>query len=153
MEYFKCQPNSTAVWYTLVQDAALLAGYQVAESVENYLILTLDNHMNNNSISSRVLALDFLNATNLNTKQNAQQMRSVGDHCLILSGLFPERALKKNVTLEYFIGMGKNAYHQLSSVSPHLKLDNELFYQLSQEFLGLMNLLAIIRELPNQTKQ
>jgi hypothetical protein len=153
MQPLKQQLNSTTRWHELVQDATLLAGYRIDEPLEHYLIVTLDKYINDSNLSSSVLALDFLNAASLTTQQHAHDMRTVGDHCLLLSGLFPGAAVKKNVSLDYFIGMGKTAYHQLASVSPHLKFDNQLFYRLSEEFLGLTHLLRTIRELPKQTHQ
>ena len=71
MKTFKCEPTSTAQWYSLVQDATLLAGYQIDETVENYLVMTLEKNIGNNSIGSCILALDFLNSSELNTKSDA----------------------------------------------------------------------------------
>lgn len=147
------QSDSPTGWHELVRDATYLAGYQIDEALEHYLIVTLEKHTHDSNIGSSIIALDYLNAISLSTQKQIQKMRSVGDYCLLLSGLFPEHAIKRNVSSNYFIGMGKTAYHQLSSVSPHLKLDTQLFLQLSNEFTGLTNLLNIIRELPQQMQQ
>lgn len=145
MKGFYLEPSPEAQWYSLVYDARMLAGSKLAESVEAYLVLTLDHFTTEIKLASTVLAIDFLTAIDVPTTNNAIKLRDVGDQCLILSGLFPERALRKHVSLDYFIHLGKGAYHSIAHQENALPFDPELFFQLSQHFVGLMDILHHMR--------
>ncbi len=69
-------------------------------------------------------------------------MRQVGDHCLLVSGLFPERLLKKTITLDHLVNIGQNAYHAVANVDQP-NHDPHLFRNLSERFIGLMDVLHI----------
>lgn len=144
MKDFHLEPSSQAQWYSLVCDAGSLAGHRLEEDVESYLVLTLDHFTTEIKLASTVLALDFLASINMPNQADAMKLREVGDQCLILSGLFPERALRKHVSLDYFIELGKGAYHSISHQESH-PYDPELFYQLSLNFVGLMDILHHMR--------
>jgi hypothetical protein len=145
MGLFHLQPTTIAEWQSLVADAEIKAGYAFSDSIENYLVLTLDHYTQQHNLANRILAIDFLEGLQSATAENGRQLRQVGDECLLLSGLFPERALKKNVSLNYFIGMGKQAYLALSVTRLKHRFDPSLYQQLSSEFVGLMDLLNTIR--------
>ena len=106
MGIFRPEPTTVAEWLALVAEAEVKTGYEFEESVESYLVLTLDHYTQKHELITSVVALDFLESTNIETPRDGDQLRGVGDQCLILSGLFPERALQKNVSLNYFVGMG-----------------------------------------------
>lgn len=144
MRPFRKEPTKIAEWQALVVEARSLLGYRFDESIEHYLVITLDHFTNKNGISSVLLAQDYLTSINLESRIGVQQLRTVGDECLLLSGLFPERALHKNVTLNYFITLGKNAYHTVA-IKPIPELSCDLFLQLSHDFVGLMDVLNAMR--------
>lgn len=148
MGFFRLGPTKTAEWQSLVVDAENQCGYHFDENLESYLVLTLDYYTTHKNLSSSIIAVDFLKALDISGKQGGERLREVGDHCLILSGLFPERALKKNVSLNYFISVGKNAYHLLASNELLFAFDSDLFYQLSDNFVGLMDVLHTMRIMP-----
>ncbi len=145
MKGFTLEPSAQAQWYSLVYDARRLAGLQLKESIESYLVLTLDHFTTEIKLASTILALEFLSTVNIHTQSSAMKLRDLGDHCLILSGLFPERALRKHVSLDYFINLGKGAYHSISHQEKSHPFDPELFYQLSLHFVGLMDILHHMR--------
>ena len=140
-------PESTpqAAWYRIVEEAKRLTGYQFSDALQSYLILTLEHYTTQSHIASRVIALDFLEHAKLDSTMSILTMREIGDHCLLLSGLFPERIKRKNVSLSYIIGMGKQAYQRLSA-SPRPKyFDPKLFFNLQRNFVGLMDVLHHMR--------
>lgn len=139
------EPSAEGQWLALVDDARRLSGFSLEESMENYLVLTLDHFTTEIKLASSVLAVDFLSALTVPSANNANILRDVGDQCLILSGLFPERALKKRVSLNYFISLGKGAYSTISHQEKSHPFDPELFYQLSINFVGLMDVLHHMR--------
>ena len=140
-----------AEWYHIYRLAQQRAGYSFTDELENYVILTLDHYTSHAELINEVLALEFLEHANLQSSQSCSQMRTLGDHCLILSGLFPENAAKKNVSLNYFIGLGQGCYSLLSDAPKQLsQINNETFIELSANFIGLMDILHHMRRLEDK---
>lgn len=141
------EPNPTpqAEWFTIVNEAQERAGYQFHDDISHYLVVTLNHFTQCEQLSSKVIALDFLQHQNDRTK--TALMRETGDHCLLLSGLFPERVYKKNVSLHYMIGMGRNAYALISNHHQHDSHQHQLFHTLSFHFVGLIDVLHHMRYL------
>ena len=146
MSQLKLQPTTIAQWYALVCEAELHCGHHIDESLENYLVLTLDSYTTQGGLASVIIAFDYLAGTQQTNHQSKIILRDVGDQCLILSGLFPDRAKKKNVSLDYFINLGKQAYHTLAGHPSHLHINHELFYKLGRSFVDLMEVLQSMRE-------
>src|SRR5438105_3580339 len=101
MNKFIWHPTKIAEWHSLVMDAEGICGQHFEDSIEHYLVITLDQYTKNYDLASTVMAIDFLKAIDHSHLQNIKQLRTIGDQCLLLSGLFPERARRKNVSLSY----------------------------------------------------
>jgi hypothetical protein len=140
-------------WQELIDEASEQTGYHCDEGVEHYLALTLDRFSTDKNLASVVIALDFLLAINCLGREGGGKIRKVGDECLLIAGLFPERAEKKHVPLEYFIGMGQEAYHQLTHAHFKFLYDQALFAKLSKEFPKLIDLLHTMRKIPKKPLQ
>jgi len=152
MGILRPEPTSTAEWQSLVAEAEVKTGYMFDVGIESYLVITLDRYTTENNLGSSIIALDFLkNVSNSASKQSSASLRDVGDQCLLLSGLFPERAIRKNVPLNYFIGIGQQAYLALTDLRLKHQFDPELFEQLSAHFVGLMDLLHAMRSLKSNS--
>ena len=148
MSLFKEEPKSVQEqWYILIKQAIAARGYRFDDSIESYLMLTLEHFTRQNNLAHGVIALDLLNSLQLMGRQRSDQLRQVGDECLLLSGLFPERVHKKNVSLDYLIGMGQQAYSILGDHTSTATNNSELFNKLSQHFIGLMDVLHVMRHL------
>ncbi len=145
MGLFRPEPTTIAEWQALVAEAEIKTGYEFDDSLESYLVLTLDHFTTENDLASSLIAVDFLESIDISSKRDAVVLRDVGDQCLLLSGLFPERAIKKNVSLNYFIGIGQQAYLALTDIRLKREFDPELFSKLSNNFVGLMDLLNAMR--------
>lgn len=141
------QHTPLITWQSLVDEAAKLSGYHCDENVEHYLVLTLDHFTKDKNLASVVVALDFLLALNSLGREGGGKMRQVGDECLLLAGLFPERAARKRVPLEYFIGMGQEAYRILTHTHFKWLYDAALFTKLSQDFPHLIDVLQTMRKI------
>lgn len=145
MNIFTYEPTRVAEWRKLVTEGQLRAGLQLTESIENYVVITLDAHTEHIALANTTIAIDYLNNINVNSLHNFKMLRHVGDQCLILAGLFPERAKRKNVSPNYFQHIGENAYYVLS-FSTHFKQSNRaLFYQLFENFSDLIKILKSTR--------
>ena len=112
--------------------------------MERYLVFTLMRFMKDQDLSSQAMALEYLRTHGLPKSMRIEQLRDIGDQCLLLSGLYPERAEKRLVRVSYYVNMGRSAYHHISDNVQ--KSVAELYRQLAEAFVTLMDLLQTIRE-------
>lgn len=134
-------PTATAQWYALVNEAQASCAVTLQEELESYLVFLLQRFIDNPEIASSVLGLDFLKS--YQQPSHHQQLKDVGDKCLLVAGLFPGRAIRRRVKLSYFVKLGQTAYSTLSNSAVH---QEELFNQLCYEFPKLMDVLLAMRE-------
>ena len=146
MSDFHTEPTRIAQWRSLVLEGQERVGFSLPEPIENYVVLTLDAFTTQAKLATTVIAIDFLKHIRVESNHQIHLLRDVGDQCLILSGLFPERAKRKRVSSDYFMNLGKNAYYVLSFVtlSPHH--NRSLFYQLFDNFAEMIAVLNAVRQ-------
>lgn len=139
-------PGITAQWHALVQDAQSHTGTQLDIPLESYLVHTLIRYTERPEMVARILALDYLQAQHNAGQLRQEQLRDVGDQCLLFAGLFPQRARRRRVRVSYYVDLGRSAYHGLSD-SRHDWA--EVYAELSEQFVTLMDTLLAIRKLGN----
>src|SRR5262249_16860412 len=72
-----------------------------------------------------------------------QELREVGDRCLLLAGLYPEQAERRMVSVRYFLDLGSRAYDELSNtLTAGLA---ELYDRLAQAFPPAVPVLLEVR--------
>jgi hypothetical protein len=140
-------PTATSQWYALVNEAEVSANLVLHEDTESYLVFLLMRFTQGTQLADSILAIDFLHALHANKHRRAELMRDIGDKSLLFSGLFPEIAQKRRVSIDYFTGMGQNAY--LSAGELYEQPAAELYYALSYHFLDLQ---LILRAMCNHHK-
>jgi len=140
------QPTATAQWHQLINEAQHSAHCQLNETLESYLVFLLERFSRRPEMMSRILANDYLE-TCAQTGQQQEQLRDIGDHCLLFSGLFPQLAERRLVKISYFVSLGRSAYHRIAEGSRHI---NELYAELSRDFVQLMDILHAIRGLNDE---
>lgn len=147
MQNLILQPTSMAQWQNLVHEAAHMCGLKLSEELESYLVFLLERFMIKPEIANAILATEYLESYNvMGNNQRYQQLREVGDKCLLFSGFFPEQAVHRHVSVVYFVGMGRQAYYVLAN----LFFEQEgLFKQLTRQFIHLMDTLHCMREINN----
>lgn len=133
-------PTAIAQWQALVS-AADADG--LGEELESYLVHTLVRFTERPDALDRLLALDFLAAMQTPGSARTAQLREVGDRCLLLSGLFPEQANQRLVTLDYFVAMGRTAYHETAARLGHGAA--ALYRELATAFTRLLDVLYRLR--------
>src|SRR5579872_6449634 len=108
--------NSTplALWHDIIHEAENTCAISLKEELESYLVFLLMRYTNKPEAIRRVVAADFLEGLSFNPKQRALALQTVGDNCLIFSGLFPKIAQKRLVKISYFVKMGQSAYIAIS---------------------------------------
>jgi len=141
---FILESSELSQWHTLVQEAEQDYGCHLDEAMQSYLVFTLMRFAKNQQLNSHALAIDFLNTHHLSGNLRNEQLRDIGDQCLLVSGLFPQSAEKRQVGTGYYVDLGRSAYHHISTVT-QLGIA-ELYQQLAESFILLMDLLQTIRQ-------
>ena len=140
------EPSATAQWKRLLTLAEEQSHCQLHEDVESYLIFTLTRFTRKPMLDSSALGPDLLNCNQLLGQAKQNQLRDVGDQCLLLTGLFPQRAEKRLVTVGYYVDLGMTAYQHLSDLLKRCFAD--LYQMLAQNFVQMMDVLQNIRDTP-----
>jgi hypothetical protein len=140
------QPTATSHWKQLLQEAEQKCNCRLDDEVESYLIFTLIRFTQNPQLASQPLAPDYLKSQHRGGHAQQLQLRDVGDQCLLLSGLFPQRAEKRLVRVSYYVDLGRSAYDHLSQLLRQAMA--ELYQQLAHHFVQLMDVLQNLRAEP-----
>ena len=77
--------------------------------------------------------------------EDLEDLRLVGDHCLLFAGLFPEQAIVRNLPISYFVKVGQTAYQQYRERTGEL-----IFGVLSESFVDVMDVLQTLREFEHE---
>lgn len=142
------QPTSTAQWHALVSEAEQACATRLDEELESYLVFLLIRFTARPDLASRVLALDFLNSLDVHGRMQEEQLRDVGDQCLLYSGFYPEQAQRRLVRSAYFVDLGRSAYGMLAERLRHATA--EVYGQLAHAFVNLRDVLQTMRELDGE---
>lgn len=141
-------PNSIAGWYKLVNDAQNQSNIILDLELENYLINLLQQYLTNAEITNNLLSFEFLNSINSSIVKRENKLRETGDKCLVIAGLFPGYAEKRNISVDYFLTIGQSAYSYLS-MNQRSEL-RKLFYTISDNFNNLTLVLNSIEKIKNK---
>ncbi len=136
--------SKVADWQKLVSEAEAELGVQLDEDMESYLVFTLMRYTRRPDMTSRVMALDYLEAMQNSGSASQQQMRDVADQCLLLTGLFPARARRRRVSVTYYVDLGRSAYRHLAENLVGMTL---LYTRMAQQFVQVMDTLHTIRQM------
>ena len=74
-----------------------------------------------------------------------RSLKKLGDFALIIAGFFTQAIYRRNVDLDYYVGMGGNAYGYLSNNSHNDSAHSDVFGELADHFLGFVDLLAEVK--------
>lgn len=140
-------PTHVSQWHALIEEAQQSVDCKLDEDLESYLVFLLIRFTTKPEIANRILAMDYLESLQQEGKQRLNNLKDVGDHCLIYSGLFPQRATRRRVKISYFVDLGRSAYRE---VSEHANNSIDLFQELAHSFVSLMDVLQSIRSLGNE---
>ena len=132
-----------ALWTDLVHEAEDGAATRLDEELESYLVFLLMAHTRDVHLHSRAMAIDYLLARAASGALRKQELREVGDRCLLLAGLYPEQAERRLVSIGYFLDMGSHAYHELSAALNAGFAD--LYDHLAEAFAHLVRVLMELR--------
>lgn len=137
--------SATAEWLSLVHEAEKSIGHPLDEEMQSYLVFLLMRFTERPELAASVLAVEYLQSMHQLGHAGRDQLRNVGDKCLLYSGLFPQRAERRRVKISYFVDLGRSAYQLLSE---RMERSAALMYQrLAGTFIPLMDVLQAMRSL------
>jgi len=139
------EPTATAQWQSLVCEAEAACECRLGEELESYLVFLLMRFVARPELSDRVMAVDYLHAALARGGQQIEQLRDVGDQCLLLSGLFPAQAERRLVRVSYFVNLGRSAYDMLAQRLEQAAA--QVYVSLAEGFVNLLEVLQAIRGL------
>ena len=136
-------PTDISQWYSLVSEAEAATQLALNENTESYLVFLLQRFSQDPQLAETTIAIDFLESMSTYGKRQIEKLTVVGDKSLLLCGLFPGVVEKRNVSLDYYVDMGKAAYLSVSELQS--KPESDLFLDLSKYFPSLQAILQAIR--------
>jgi hypothetical protein len=141
---FILEDSELSQWHSLVTDAERDYGCTLDETMQSYLVFTLMRFARDQRLNAHALAIDYLSAHHLPPHLRNEQLRDIGDQCLLVSGLYPQTAAKRRLGVSYYVDLGRSAYHHIGTATQQGIA--ELYQQLSESFVLLMDLLLTIRQ-------
>ena len=141
---FILDSSELSQWHTLVREAEVDYGCKLDEAMQSYLVFTLMRFSKNQQLNAHALALDYLTSHHLPSNLRSEQLRDIGDQCLLVSGLYPQSTQRRQVNASYYVDLGRSSYHHISTVTQQGIA--ELYQQLAESFVLLMDLLQTIRQ-------
>ena len=143
---FEALRNGTPVelWQTLVQEACERTGRRLDESSESYLVFVLLRYQADHLLLSHAQGDPRRYRPR---RARADALRDVGDRCLLVAGLFPGLAERRQVSVDYFISIGRSAYQGVADATRQAYA--ELYEQLARGYRELVRTLNAMRTLPS----
>lgn len=92
-----------------------------------------------------MLAVSLLKAQTMPPKIKIKTLKSLGDHSLYMSGLFPDFFQRKIIDVDYYVDMGKTAFSNLSDIVGEDTFSH-LYSDISKAFEQLVDLLGTISQ-------
>lgn len=139
------EPTATAQWQHLVHEAETLAHRTLNETLESYLVFTLIRFTQRPQLLQGIMAMEFLNGLNEQGVRRHDNLRDVGDQCLLFAGLFPQNARRRLVRIGYFVSLGRSAYQQIHDDQQHTTF--KLYGLLATDFIAMMDVLLAMRSI------
>lgn len=103
----------------LVRGAMRTHEVESSEPAEHYLVTLLERFAKPApGWDSRPLALEYLESLQTPRAHRCAKLKHVGDTALFLSGVFMEHLERRLVSTEYYMSLGRIAYHQLAALVP-----------------------------------
>lgn len=136
--------SQEALWQSLVAESEQHTGIRLDEELEAYLVFVLMRHARDATLLARVMALELFRACGELGRRRLEELRDVGDRCLLLSGWYPAQALRRRVARDYFVRLGRSAY--LAAAENASAAYGELFSRLAVGFARLVRVLAGVRQ-------
>ncbi len=139
------EPAATALWHDLVREAQQRGRAPLDDELESYLVFLLMRHLRDARLGERVFAIDYLSALEDRGALQREELRDVGDRCLLIAGLYPQQAQRRLVSMRYFLDVGSRAYGDLADAARAAAA--QLYRHLAAAFARMVRVLVEVRRL------
>jgi hypothetical protein len=78
--------------------------------------------------------------------ERVRNLKQVGDTSLYVAGFFAESLTRSLIDVDYYVGLGQNAYAQLARSLGHNKSITEVYEELAAKFPRFVDVLAEVRK-------
>lgn len=134
------QGDATGLWRDLVLEGEARSATSLEEEVEAYLVFVLMRYVGDATLLRRTMALELLEAMQGEGRHREEELRDVGDRCLLIAGWFPRLATRRRVGPRYFADLGRGAYGHLADAARQAYA--ELFAKLALAFDPMVAVLS-----------
>lgn len=145
MQELILHPTDVCQWHALINESQVATQILLDQNTESYLVFLLMRYTQGSRLMESVVALDFLESLDKPRSLQVQSLRDVGDKSLLFCGLFPGIALRKRVSINYFVEMGQAAYWTLSDLEAS-QSDSDLYQSLGGQFKKLQKILQATQD-------
>ncbi|HVE44961.1 MAG TPA: hypothetical protein VNC84_07540 [Gammaproteobacteria bacterium] len=145
LDYFPILTGDSPLllWQKLIKNAEARCSIQLIDDLEYYLIALLMRYVDRPDIAKQAFTEVFLKAMQESRQKRNLSLQTVGDQCLLYTGLFPRAAVRRHVKISYFVDLGRSAYANISHKT------DDFYGLLAEQFVAMMDVLQSIREVPD----
>ncbi len=141
METIDIHLAEMAGWRALLARAQFTAKIELHPELEEYLVRVLFRTTKTSALEHGFDASALRQNSAEQNVDEIEDLRLVGDQCLMFAGLFPEQAITRNLPISYFVKVGQAAYQQYWGCR-----NDPLFGMLADFFVEVMDVLQAMRE-------
>jgi len=131
-------------FHEVVTDALSVVDLEASEPASWYLVGLL-GEMTRARISDEPLGLR-LAQPGAELGERVKTLKQVGDQSLYVAGFFAESLSRSLVDVDYYVGIGQNAYAQLARSLGAQKTITEVYEELAEKFPRFVDVLMEVRK-------
>lgn len=128
------------LWREAIQAAETRCHVNLAAELESYLVSLLIRFTPHSDLARHVMAVEYLRAMQESQSVRRYALATVGDQCLVITGIFPDFANRRQVNTRYFVELGRSAYANIADTA------TDIYTMLAQQFVLLMDVLQAVNE-------
>lgn len=134
----------TEFFRDLLRESMRSQAVDSSEETEFYLVKLLERFARPDSDwFDRPLALEYLEAHHTPTPERCRKLKKIGDTTLFVAGVLIEAVHRQPVSADYYIGLGRSAYGQLSALTAGaVAAPRDSFAELAARFPDFVRVLA-----------
>jgi hypothetical protein len=113
------------LWVDLLKEGQDRAHVNLSETEESYAALMLQRFTTKTNLTTITFALAYMEHVHDNQVRRQDSLWETADAGLLMAGLFPTCARKRNVPISYFTGMSQVCFFELAEICDRLKHSDE----------------------------
>lgn len=131
-------------FHEVVTDALSAVDVDASEPASWYLVGVL-GEFTRTKPTSEPLGLKLATAA-VEPAERVKTLKQVGDTSLYVAGYFAESLTRSLVDVDYYVGLGQNAYAQLARSLGNSRSITEVYEELADKFPKFVDVLAAVRK-------